>query len=93
MERRSFGSRPHLIAQSFTVKRLWTFNEPPASKRSQGMRSLKSNPAKLTRIPLAAIGVGLGLTVAVYTTGNAHEGPILADYGRRISAKSVAIDP
>lgn len=41
----------------------------PLQKRSQGMRSLENNPPQPTRIPLAAIGVGLGFAVAVYTTG------------------------
>lgn len=33
------------------------------------MTSLENNPPPFTRIPLAAIGVGLGFAVAVYTTG------------------------
>ncbi|OPA89647.1 hypothetical protein BFW86_14325 [Pseudomonas fluorescens] len=33
------------------------------------MRSVENNSPRFTRIPLAAIGVGLGLAVAVYTTG------------------------
>lgn len=33
------------------------------------MRSVENNPSQVTRIPLGAIGIGLGLAVAVYTTG------------------------
>ncbi|ONH51452.1 hypothetical protein BLL36_21215 [Pseudomonas cedrina subsp. cedrina] len=33
------------------------------------MRSVENNPPQFTRIPVAAIGVGLGLAVAIYTTG------------------------
>ncbi len=40
------------------------------------MRSIENNPPQFTRIPLAAIGVGLGLAVAVYTTG---KGPFFLD--------------
>ncbi|WP_238340270.1 hypothetical protein [Pseudomonas sp. SWRI18] len=58
-----------LIWPVFTVKNLRTFNTPSASKRSQGMRSVENNPPQFTRIPVAAIGVGLGLAVAIYTTG------------------------
>ncbi|SAM32917.1 hypothetical protein BN1864_LIB5394:02964 [Pseudomonas sp. 1 R 17] len=38
-------------------------------KRSQGMRSIERNPPQFTRIPLAAMGVGLSLAVAIYITG------------------------
>jgi hypothetical protein len=33
------------------------------------MRSVENTPPQFTRIPLAAIGAGLGFAVAVYTTG------------------------
>ncbi|MCS4250760.1 hypothetical protein [Pseudomonas sp. BIGb0164] len=66
-ERWQFECR--LIRWEFTVKRLRMFHQSLASKRSQGMRSVEHSPPAFTRIPLAAIGVGLGLAVAVYTTG------------------------